>query len=124
MKLSVSPWRIAFEQAINAANQQFAKGDYHEAFLQLERAHVVGQRHFVSHLRVHLWMLKVGWARRDGREVRGQLLRLLLTPFGHLSGRLPLGNTGGANVSAFARLPIPSELQAILDASTKDATSK
>ena len=59
-------------------------------------------------------MLRISWARRDGREVRGQILRLLLIPLGHLTGRLPLGNTGGANVSAFRPMPIAPDLDAIL----------
>ena len=61
-----------------------------------------------------LWMLRVGWRRGDMREVAGQLLRLVLTPLGHLTGRLPTGNTGGSNVSTFASLPVPADLQKLL----------
>jgi hypothetical protein len=50
----------------------------------------------------------------DGRELAGQSYRLLLTPFGHLFNRLPLGNTGRSNVSAFKPMPIPEELREIL----------
>jgi signal peptidase II len=84
------------------------------AFRLLERAHVLGQSRLGRHWSVHLWMLRVGWRLGDRREVLGQLLRLALTPLGHLSRRLPVGNTGGSNVSAFASLPVPSDLQKLL----------
>ena len=100
---------------MQAARDLLARGDAHAAFAQLERAHVLGQTRFVPHLRVHLRMLRVGWRQRDGREVLGQLLRIALVPVGHLTRRLPLGNTGGANVSAFRPMPVPPELQRLVD---------
>lgn len=83
-------------------------------FAALERADVLGQRDFSAHLRVHGWMLRVGWETGDWREVVGQLMRLALVPLGHLVGRLPIGNTGGANVSAFAPMAIPPDLKRLL----------
>ena len=106
--------QIAFRQTLRQARLDFDRGELAAAFAQLERAHILGQRALGAHLRVHGWMLRIAIARRDAREMRGQLWRLLLTPLGHLSGRLPVGNTGGANVSAFAAMPIPADLQAIL----------
>lgn len=100
---------------MEAAHGLLHRGDAHGAFAQLERAHVLGQTRFGPHLRVHLGMLRAGWMLRDGREVAGQLMRLALVPAGHLSGRLPIGNTGGANVSAFTPMPIPPELQRLID---------
>lgn len=106
--------RRAWEQELEAARRLWKQGQFTGAFAHLETAHVLGQRYFLWHLKVHFWMLRVGWAQKDAREIRGQLWRLFLTPLGHLTGRLPIGNTGGANVSAFAPMPIPGELQAIL----------
>lgn len=111
----------AFEAAMIAADLRFRAGDRRSAFTLLERAHVLGQRCFGRHMRVHRQMLRVAWDGRDWREVRGQLLRLFLTPLGHLTGRLPVGNTGGSNVSAFAPMPVPPELQALLDGETQQA---
>lgn len=105
----------AFEVALSEAKHKLAAGDARAAFAALERAHVLGQRDFGPHLRVHLRMLRVATALRDGREIRGQLLRLALVPLGHLLGRLPAGNTGGANVSAFEPMPIAPELQRLLE---------
>lgn len=104
----------AFNEALAQARDRFRAGDLHAAFDLLERAHVLGQRELGRHWTVHLWMLRVGWRLGDRREVVGQLLRLALTPLGHLTGRLPVGNTGGSNVSAFASLPVPPDLQKLL----------
>ena len=61
-------------------------------------------------------MLGYGIRHRDRREVAGQLVRSLVAGPGSALGRYPLGNTGGADVSAVAPMPIPADLQAVLDA--------
>jgi hypothetical protein len=60
-------------------------------------------------------MLGYGFRRRDRREVVGQLLRLVVAGPGSWTGRYPLGNTGGANVSAVQPMPVPEDLRAILE---------
>lgn len=105
----------AFETAMTEAAQHRAVGDLKSAFAALERAHVLGQLDFVPHVRVHWQMLRAGWAAGDRREVTGQLMRIVLVPVGHLVGRLPVGNTGGANVSAFQPMPIPPELERLIE---------
>lgn len=104
----------AYRLEMQKARSLFGKNDYKQAFAHLERAHVLGQRFFVPHTLTHWWMLRVGWAQRDAKEIAGQVLRLALTPLGHLTGRLPLGNTGGANVSAFKPMPFSQEVEALL----------
>ncbi len=104
----------AYQREMESARIAWNKKGLNVAFLHLENAHVLGQSYFLSHMQVHLWMLRIGFARRDRREVIGQVTRLLLTPLGHLTGRLPLGNTGGANISAFQDMPIAPELEALL----------
>lgn len=104
----------AFEAAMSEAGQHRAAGDARSAFAALERAHVLGQLDVVPHLRAHWHMLQVGWSGGDWREVTGQLMRIALVPVGHLVGRLPVGNTGGANVSAFKPMPIPPELERLI----------
>lgn len=105
----------ACNDKLQASASAYQSGKLDLAFGLLEEAHVLGQRYFFLHWRTHAWMLRAGIARRDMREVVGQIGRLLVTPCGHLTGRLPIGNTGGANVSAFASLPIPDHLQTILN---------
>jgi Protein of unknown function (DUF3703) len=53
---------------------------------------------------------------RDGHEIVGQVLRLLLAVPGSLSGRYPVGNTGGADVSAFQPMAVPEDLRPLLHA--------
>lgn len=105
----------AFEAAMSEAARHRAAGDARCAFAALERAHVLGHLDFVPHLRVHWQMLRAGWAAGDRREVLGQLMRIALVPVGHLAGRLPRGNTGGANVSAFEPMAIPPELERLIE---------
>lgn len=83
-------------------------------WLLLEAAHVMGQTHFASHLRVHVRMLALAWKTNDYPEITGQLFRITLVPLGHLLGRLPIGNPGRSNVSAFQPMQVsPVLMQAI-----------
>jgi Protein of unknown function (DUF3703) len=113
---SASPRIAAFDAAIAAAHECLAQHAPQQALAPLERAHVLGQQDFGRHWHVHVLMLRAAWALADGRELRGQLLRLALTPLGHLAHRLPKGNTGRANVNAFTPMAVPDDLQRLLDA--------
>ncbi len=104
----------AFYGEVQAARSSFAGRDLDTAFLHLERAHILAQRYTARHALVHYWMLRVGWARSDGREVIGQLTRIVAAlVFSRIW--VPAGNTGGANVSAFAPMPIPDDLRRLLE---------
>ena len=109
-----SPRAVAFDAAMAEAAQRYRSGELGVAFVLLERAHVLGQRDFWRHLRIHLAMLRVALTLNDRREVRGQVLRICLTPWGHLARRLPRGNTGASDVSVFAPMPVSSELEQLL----------
>ncbi|UUZ66611.1 DUF3703 domain-containing protein (plasmid) [Polaromonas sp. P1-6] len=76
----------------------------------LSAAHIVGQTDFLLHCRVHWTMLLFAVRSRDGAEVSGQLFRLGLVPLGHVLRRLPLGNMGRSNVSAFQSMPVAPRL--------------
>jgi Protein of unknown function (DUF3703) len=94
-----------------AARQQAdAQGEWRH----LERAHVLSQPMALAHVRTHIAMLGYGLRHHDGREIVGQLARLAVAAPGTWTGRYPVGNTGGANVSALTPMPIPDDLQAIL----------
>jgi hypothetical protein len=96
-----------------------AIGDTGAAWWALERAHILSQPDLPLHLRVHWEMLGYAVRQRDLREVAGQTLRLALAPIGALTGRIPVGNTGRSNVSAFEAMPIPADLRAAIDAETR-----
>ena len=51
---------------------------------------------------------------RDGREILGQAIQLALGPLGNLTGKLPWGNTGRSNVSAFKEMSYPKDLVSAL----------
>ena len=57
-------------------------------------------------------MLRFAIEIRDAREAWGQLFRLALVPVGHALRRLPVGNTGRSNVSAFVPMTLPEDLAA------------
>ena len=106
--------KAAFDAEMQSAGRALANERLAEAFSHLERAHVLGQWYVRTHLNAHLGMLRIGWRRRDLREVFGQLIRIPGGAIGSAIGRVPRGNTGGANVSAFRPLPIPPDLKELL----------
>jgi hypothetical protein len=59
-------------------------------------------------------MLRAALRRHDGREVLGQVFRLVVAAPGSVTGRYPVGNTGGANVSALRAMAIPDDLEALV----------
>lgn len=106
------PFRGAFEREVAQFRTARAKEDFELAWRHLERAHIIGQTSLGLHLSSHLLMLRFAFAQRDGHEVAGQLFRLAVAPFGAVTGRIPSGNTGRSNVSAFASMPVPEDLRA------------
>jgi hypothetical protein len=107
--------RHAWANEHTAARHARAAGDRASEWGHLERAHILSQPLAVAHVRTHLAMLAHGIRQRDRREVIGQVVRLLVAGPGSVVGRYPLGNTGGANVNAITPMPIPADLQAVLD---------
>jgi uncharacterized protein DUF3703 len=71
-----------------------------------------------AHVRTHVAMLGYGVRRRDGREIVGQIVRVVVAAPGSWTGRYPVGNTGGANVSALRPMPIPDEFRKLLEPET------
>lgn len=85
-------------------------GDDDLAWHHLERVHIVSQPFLGPHIASHGAMLRFAIRQRDWSEVLGQIVRIILAPLGALTGRLPVGNIGRSNVSAFAPMPIPADL--------------
>ncbi len=99
-----------------AARQARSTGDHASEWTHLERAHILSQAMPLAHVRTHLAMLAFAIRRHDRREITGQLIRTIVAGPGSAARRYPLGNTGGANVSAVAPMPIPDDLRRVLDA--------
>ncbi|MBY0419121.1 MAG: DUF3703 domain-containing protein [Pararheinheimera sp.] len=103
-------YQVEVKHALKARHQQ----NWPEAWSHLERAHILGQQQFILHMQSHWLMLKLAAEQSDWAEIRGQVLRLLLTPVGHLTGRLPIGNPGSSRYPVLQPLPVPDDLQPLL----------
>lgn len=101
---------------VECARAAARQGDPARAFAHLERAHVLGQASTREHVRVHWLMLLWGLRQRSLREIAGQVPRIVGAATKTAIGLVPAGNTGGANISPFKRLPIEPELAAIISA--------
>lgn len=112
MKSSV---KAAFASEMAQARAAEAARDMTRAKHHLERAHILGQRWYWTHVQTHFQMLRLALKQADRKEARGQLVRLIgAGPF-HMAGWVPVGNTGGADVSATRPMPIPGDLQPHLE---------
>lgn len=104
-----------------AAAEAARRGDDDAAgFRSLERAHVLGQASTVEHVRVHWRMLCWSVRNRQPAEFAGQLLRIAGAAVLTGVGWVPAGNTGGANVSPFRKMPVADDLRAILEFAGRD----
>jgi len=106
--------RRAWTDEMSAARAAHSRTDDAHEWKHLERAHILSQPSAWLHLRTHGAMVAAAVRRRDSHEVLGQVFRLLVAAPGSLTGRYPIGNTGGANVSAFEPMPIPDDLKIYL----------
>lgn len=88
-------------------------GDLRQAWHHLERAHIIGQSYPLEHTYAHWLMLKFGFAIKDPKEIIGQLPRLLVGGVKSFVGKIPLGNTGGANVPPLRPMPLPPDIEAL-----------
>lgn len=112
MPATLTPY---YEQELADYRAEMAKGNWQKAFRHLERAHIIGQAYPVAHTQVHWKMLRFGFKIKSGREIMGQIPRLLIGGVKSFVGQIPVGNTGGANVPPLQPMPIPADLQSILD---------
>lgn len=106
--------RQAWTDERAAGRRARAAGDPAGEWDHLERAHVLSQPFAGPHVRTHLAMLGYGIRHHDHHEIAGQLIRTLVAGPGSALGRYPVGNTGGADVSAVDPMPVPAELRALL----------
>jgi hypothetical protein len=107
--------KAAFAKEMDDARSAEATGNIALAKHHLERAHILGQRWYAAHVKTHYHMLRLALKQSDVKEARGQFVRLIgAGPF-HLAGWVPVGNTGGADVSPTLPMPIPADLQSYLE---------
>jgi hypothetical protein len=106
--------RAAWQTERQAAATAERAGDGAGASHHLERAHILSQPMAGAHVRTHAAMFTVALRRHDRHEVIGQLFRIIVAAPGSVTGKYPVGNTGGADVSAFVPMPVPEDLRPLL----------
>lgn len=105
---------IHFRKELEQYERELLNGDLQKSWRQLERAHIIGQAWFKQHTHVHWLMLKFGIRIKNRREILGQIPRLLVGGVKSFVGKIPVGNTGGADVPGLQPMEIPEDLQVIL----------
>ena len=85
-----------------------------DSFAHMERAHILSQYATRDHVWVHIAMLRWAVEQRDIREFGGQIVRIVGAATKTAIGLIPVGNTGGADVSPFRPMPLPDDLARII----------
>jgi hypothetical protein len=106
--------RPYFDREIQQYREDMKTSDFRKAFRHLERAHVIGQAWFREHTSSHWQMLLFGIRIKSTGEVLGQIPRLLVGGVKSFVGKIPVGNTGGANVPPLQPMEIPEDIRKIL----------
>ena len=98
------------QSELSHAKSAAQAGDRQQQFAHFERAHVIGQESTYWHVKVHVLMLLWAVRHRSVKEALGQVLRIVGAATKTAFGLVPAGNTGGANVSPFKKMPITPEI--------------
>ena len=99
-----------FQKELNDYKAAILHNDLHAAWRHLEKAHVIGQAYPYEHSYVHWKMFLFGVKIKNTKEIIGQIPRLLVGGVKSFVGKIPVGNTGGANVPPLKPLPIEDEI--------------
>ena len=106
--------RTHYIDELQKYQEELIMGNLSIAWRHLERAHILGQLWPREHNYVHWLMLKFGIHIKDKKEIVGQIPRLLIGGVKSFVGRVPVGNTGGANVPPLRPMEIPNDLALLL----------
>lgn len=105
------------KQAYNEELKQYSfclvNKQYGNAWRYLERAHIIGQNYPYEHTLAHWKMFRFGFKIKSGKEILGQIPRLIFGGIKSFIGKIPVGNPGGANVPPLKPFPISKDLQDI-----------
>ncbi|EMK01591.1 MULTISPECIES: DUF3703 domain-containing protein [unclassified Leptospira] len=115
-------WKIRYKKELDLSKKYEEEGNLKETWRYLERAHLIGQYYPIPHTGIHFRMLLFAIDQKDIKEIAGQLIRVSFGWLGSWLNKIPVGNTGGANVPIFQPMPIPEDLLDLL--SEADQTSK
>lgn len=113
--------RVHYEAELIQFQRSLDANELQTAWHRLERAHVLGQAWAVEHSEVHWMMFIFGLRIKNWREVVGQLPRLIFGGVKSFVGKIPVGNTGGANVPPLRPMEIPDDMKCLLGPYLKNA---
>jgi len=94
---------------------EYSNENLKTAWNHLERAHIIGQKYPYTHTFVHWKMLEFGIKIKSGKEIIGQIPRLIFGGVKSFVGKIPVGNPGGANVPPLKPFPLENELEKIFE---------
>lgn len=106
--------RPFYKEELLLAKNEFAQKHYQQSWRHLERAHILGQPYPIEHTSVHWKMLGFGIKIKNWKEISGQVPRLLVGGVKSFVGKIPVGNTGGANVPPLQPMEVPEDLLQII----------
>lgn len=111
-------------QELLRADQALKSGNSTRAFTHLEHAHVIGQESTYWHVKVHVQMLLWGITQKDFNEISGQIVRVIAAAALTAIKGVPVGNTGGSNVSPIKVMPIKPEHAEIIARAKTNANTR
>lgn len=112
--LMPKPLKKYYNLELEEYQKSLKNGNLPLSWKHLERAHVIGQAYPIEHTYAHWKMLKFGIKIKSTKEIFGQILRLLVGGVKSFVGKIPVGNTGGANVPPLKSLPISDDILMML----------
>lgn len=99
-----------FYRQLTLAKKTLKSKRFQVSFYHLENAHIIGQKHVYRHTLSHYWMLVYGIKTNSNKEIIGQFFRIITSLLFTLIW-VPIGNTGGSNISPIKPIPVRKELQ-------------
>jgi hypothetical protein len=106
--------KVYYRKELEIYKREMSDDNLQLAWRQLERIHIIGQPWFVQHTYSHWLMLRFGIKVKNKKEILGQLPRLLLGGIKSFVGKIPTGNTGGANVPPLRVMEISDEIKKMM----------
>lgn len=103
-----------YDKELNGYDTEYSNGNLKNAWNHLERAHIIGQKYPYAHTCVHWKMLQFGFKIKSGKEILGQIPRLIFGGVKSFVGKIPVGNPGGANVPPLKPFPIEKDYKIFL----------
>lgn len=107
-----------YQKELEIVKDNLQQNNLQNAWLHLERAHIIAQKYPYEHTFVHWKMLQFGIKIKSSKEVVGQIPRLLVGGVKSFVGYIPIGNTGGANVPPLKTMEIPEDIKEILNSNS------